>query len=133
MIWKIKKTGKYRIPVHRKTSPWIPRNSSNHKHHLVTINLARWRRTLSTFFFLRQTPTSKLDDEEKSTAVTEKKMKKTTLKTRRQKNEYEKKDDDSLLQKNVCLIIMTVSSIVVEYAFMKIINSTCYRQSAYST
>ena len=28
-----------------------------------------------------------------------------------------KKDDDSLLQKNVCLIMMTVSSIVVEYAF----------------
>ncbi len=57
-------------------------------------------------------------------------MKKTTLKTRRQKNEYgKKKDDDSLLQKNVCLIMMTVSSIVVEYAFMKIINSTCYRQS----
>ena len=68
-VQKIKKIKKYRIPVHRKISPWIPRGSSNHKHHLVTINLARWRRTLSTFF-LRQTPTSKLDDEEKSTAVT---------------------------------------------------------------
>jgi len=55
-------------------------------------------------------------------------MKKTTLKTRRQKNVYEK-DDDSLLQKNVCLIMMTVSSIVVKYVFVKIINSTCYRRS----
>ncbi len=43
-------------------------------------------------------------------------MKKTTLKREDRKNEYEK-DDDSLLQKNVCLIMMTVSSIVVEYAF----------------
>ena len=59
-------------------------------------------------------------------------MKKTTLKREDGKDEYEK-DDDSLLQKNVCLIMMTVSSIVVEYAFVKIINPTCYRQSTYST
>jgi len=43
-----------------------------------------------------------------------------------------KKDDDSLPQKNVCLIMMTVSSIVVKYASVKIINSTCYRQPACS-
>jgi len=43
-----------------------------------------------------------------------------------------KKDDDSLPQKNVCLIMMTVSSIVVKYASVKIINSTCYRRSACS-
>jgi hypothetical protein len=63
----------------------------------VTINLARRRRTLSTFFFL-QTPTSKLDDEEKSTAVTRneeddtynEKIEKTSM-----------KNDDSLPQKNV--------------------------------
>jgi len=59
---------KYRIPVHRKISPWIPRGSSNHKHHLVTINLARWRKTLSTFFFY-ENRLRNLDDEEKSTAV----------------------------------------------------------------
>ena len=46
-----RRSEKYRIPVHRKISPWISRSSSNHKHHLVTFNLARWRRTLSTFFF----------------------------------------------------------------------------------
>ena len=39
------------------------------------------------------------------------------------------KDDDSLPQKNVCLIMMTVSSIVVKYVSVKIINSTCYRRS----
>jgi len=63
----------------------------------VTINLARRRKTLSTFFFL-QTPTSKLDDEEKSTAVTRneeddtynEKIEKTSM-----------KNDDSLPQKNV--------------------------------
>ncbi len=65
-----KKIGKHRVPVPRKISPWISRRSSNHKHHLVTINFARWRRTLSNHFFTT-TLTSKLDDEEKSTSVME--------------------------------------------------------------
>ena len=123
-----KKIGKYRIPVHRKISPWIPRSSSNHKHHLVTINLARRRRTLFYIFFL-QIPTSKLDDEEKSTAAT-RNEEDDTYNEKIEKQAW--KDDDSLSQKNVCLIMMTVSSIVVKNVSVKIINSTCYRRSTYS-
>jgi hypothetical protein len=42
------------------------------------------------------------------------------------------KNDDSLPQKNVCLIMMAVSSIVVKNTSVKIIFSTCYRRSACS-
>ena len=38
------------------------------------------------------------------------------------------KNDDSLPQKNVCLIMMAVSSIVVKYVFVKIVKSTYRRQ-----
>ncbi len=65
--------------------------------------------------------------------ICDEKWRRRHLNEKTEKRVWKKKMTIRFPKKNVCLIMMTVSSIVVEYTFVKIINSTCFRQSTYST
>lgn len=115
--------------------PFIVKSLPGSREARRIISIILWQSTLLVeekhflhFFSLRK-PTSNWIDEEKSTAVIRNEEDDTY---NEKTGKRVKKKMTILFPRKMCLIMMTVSSIVVEYVSVKIINSTCYRQSACS-
>ncbi len=105
------------------------KDTHQHKHHLVTANLAHWRRkNFSGLHNFLKLQISSYDDEEKSTFAGKRWKKATLLGKQRESPDFMKKDDESFPHHCVWLRCSTLETSQDSTRFVKIIKSTYSHQ-----